>query len=80
MAALTDNEKREIARQFMEVDQTGLGAFGKPDLRAAITAIDTAADAADNGLLAGVDASFRTQLTTQQRRVLKRLVLAARYA
>ena len=79
MAALTIEEQRAVARAFMQQDVDGLGQYGKPALMDAIAAIDAAADAADNGLLASVDAGFRAATNAAQKRRLKRLVMQARY-
>lgn len=79
MAALTDQERMEVARDVMAADTQGFATMRKGDLFAAVAAIDTAADAADNSLLATVASNFKAEATTAQKRMLKRMVLAKRY-
>lgn len=79
MPLLTIEERREVAKTFMQEDTAGLGPMRKPDLMAAIAAIDGAADAGDNGLMAPVAADFKAATNAAQKRMLKRLVMKARY-
>lgn len=79
MALMTDSEKREALAAFSSHRHADGVAIIKPQLRAAIEAIDLFMDAQASTIRNQIDPGTRALLTPAQTRVLIRSIMQARY-
>lgn len=77
VAVLGDTERFEVWAQMMR--DIPLPTLTKPELRAAVDAIDTWFDTNAATLNAALPAAARTKMTTQQKAALLSYVIAKRY-
>lgn len=77
MAVLGDTERFEVWAQMMR--EIPLPTVTKPELRAAVNAIDTWFDENAATLNAALPAAARTKMSTQQKAALLSYVIAKRY-
>lgn len=79
MALMTDDEKRQALYSFMYHENMPPTAASKPQLRAAIEAIDLFMDSQIANIRNQIDAETRALLTAREQRVLIKSIMQARY-
>lgn len=79
MALMTTAEKREALRAFGTHTHTDDLTVTKPEIRAAIDAVDLFMDGQATNIRNQIDPTTRAKLTAAQTRVLIRAIMQARY-
>lgn len=79
MAVLSQAERNRIARWFQRDENLGTCAFTKPQLAAAVDALDEFLDTNASALNSALPVAFRTAATTQQKALLLCYVVLRRY-
>lgn len=79
MAALTAAELARVARWYQRDPAMGAAAFTKPDLIAAVAALDTFMDTNASSINSALPLPFRTSATTAQKALLLALIVMRRY-
>lgn len=79
MAVMTDNEKAQALYAFMYHDNMPPTACTKPELRAAIDAVDLFMDSQVANIRNQIAAGTRAKLSAREQRVLIKCIMQARY-
>lgn len=79
MAALSDNDRADIAAQFNRDNSEAMGALTKPQIRAVVDALDDFLNTNAAAINAAIPTPQRTTLTTPQKARLFGLVVRKRY-
>jgi hypothetical protein len=79
MALLSDQNRIGVWARLMRMEEIGGLQLAKPELRAAVDAIDDWLDANSAAMNAAIPQPARGALTTKQKAALLMLVIAERY-